>query len=564
MAKIDIGTPFSPCKIDLDRLLETRLLITAGSGAGKSWTVRKFVEEAYGKFPIIILDVEGEFGTLREKYDFLLAGKDGDIPTDIRTADLLARKVLELNTSIIIDLYELKHQERLRYVRYFLDAMINAPKDLWKPFIIVLDEVHLFVPQSSESEASSAVIDLATRGRKRGFCLVACTQRINKADKDVIAELANNCLVGRTALDVDLKRVADILGFTSKEQVRQIRELEVGEFFAYGSAINHIVKKVKIGMVKTSHPKTGQRQISVVKTPTDTIKKVLAKLADLPKEAEQEAKDLVSLKAKVRELQNQLRGRTIDPTEIQKAEERGVQTALGTVKQEFLKYKAQVDELEGKLSKIGSIIGTSVANRPQPSLSDFAKKISIFPTVRSAPMPVQQPRRVSSSPVGVQVGESSLGRCERKILAFLLTRQGSSFNKVQIGALTGYSAGSGGFNNALSKLGSSELIIRKGDNIQVNHSRLSEVEEIVGNDFSGTGLDALEDWLRSLSKCEREIYGVLKKNPDTSYTKEELGEVTNYSPSSGGFNNALSRLCTLGLVTRSNGAIQFNKELNEL
>jgi len=564
MSKIDIGTTFSPCKIDLDRLLETRLLITAGSGAGKSWTVRKFVEEAYGKYPIIILDVEGEFGTLREKYDFLLAGKDGDIPTDIRTADLLARKVLELNTSIIIDLYELKHQERLRYVRYFLDAMINAPKDLWKPFIIVLDEVHLFVPQSSESEASSAVIDLATRGRKRGFCLVACTQRINKADKDVIAELANNCLVGRTALDVDLKRVADILGFTSKEQIRQIRELEVGEFFAYGSAISHIVKKVKIGMVKTSHPKTGQRQISVVKTPTDTIKKVLAKLADLPQVAEQEAKDLVSLKAKVKELQNQLRGRTIDPAEIQKAEERGVQTALSLAKKEFAKYQEQLGELEGKISKIGTIIGTSVANRPQQSLSDFAKKISTIPTVRSVPTPVQQPRRSVPSPVREQTENNSLGRCERKILAFLLTRQGSSFNKVQIGALTGYSAGSGGFNNAISKLGSSELIIRKGDNIQINHSRLSEVEEIVGNDFSGTGLEALEDWLRNLSKCEREIYSVLKQNPETAFTKEGLGRETNYSPSSGGFNNALSRLCTLGLATRFDGQIQFNKELSEL
>lgn len=48
---------------------------------------------------------------------------------------------------------------------------------------------------------------------------------------------------------------------------------------------------------------------------------------------------------------------------------------------------------------------------------------------------------------------------------------------------------------------------------------------------------------------ESELGTLLKAYPDT-LTSEQLGEVTGYSPSSGGFNNSLSRLRTLELITR--------------
>ena len=77
----------------------------------------------------IVLDLEGEFASLREKYDYVLVGKDGDIPTDIRSAEMLAKKLLEHRISAIIDLYELKHHERILFVKRFLDAMVNIKKE---------------------------------------------------------------------------------------------------------------------------------------------------------------------------------------------------------------------------------------------------------------------------------------------------------------------------------------------------------------------------------------------------------------------------------------------------
>src|SRR5712675_1506054 len=106
--------------IDLPSLLDTRLLVQANSGGGKSWLLRRLLEQSHGKVQQIVIDLEGEFATLREKYDYVLAGKDGDTPAEPRSAYLLAKRLLELNVSTIIDLYELHYQDRKQFVRLFL------------------------------------------------------------------------------------------------------------------------------------------------------------------------------------------------------------------------------------------------------------------------------------------------------------------------------------------------------------------------------------------------------------------------------------------------------------
>ena len=229
--------------IDLDALIDTRLLVQANSGGGKSYLLRKLLETSHGKIQQIVLDMEGEFSTLRERYDYLLIGKEGDIPINIKSAELLAHKILELRVSVIIDLYELKQHERIIFVKRFLDSMINAPKNLWHPCIVFVDEAHIFAPEKIKSESTGSVIDLCTRGRKRGYCAVLATQRLSKLNKDAAAE-CNNKLLGRTGLDVDRKRVSEELGFTTKEQNLSLRNLEAGQFYAFGPAISNEVKLV--------------------------------------------------------------------------------------------------------------------------------------------------------------------------------------------------------------------------------------------------------------------------------------------------------------------------------
>src|SRR5581483_633189 len=69
LSKIVIGQHAGKdVRIDLDTLLRTRMLIQANSGKGKSFLLRRLAEQLFGKVQVIILDPEGEFATLREKF----------------------------------------------------------------------------------------------------------------------------------------------------------------------------------------------------------------------------------------------------------------------------------------------------------------------------------------------------------------------------------------------------------------------------------------------------------------------------------------------------------------
>lgn len=74
MKRFEIG-PGVTC--DLDRLVDTRLLVQANSGGGKSWLLRRILEQTHGQVQHLVIDPEGEFASLRERFDYVLAAKHG-------------------------------------------------------------------------------------------------------------------------------------------------------------------------------------------------------------------------------------------------------------------------------------------------------------------------------------------------------------------------------------------------------------------------------------------------------------------------------------------------------
>jgi hypothetical protein len=187
-------------KIDVDVLLRTRMLVQAASGAGKSHLLRRLIEQLFGRVQIFVIDHEGEFSTLRPKYDFVLIGEGGDAVPDVRTAGLLAHRLLECHASTVFDLSEAfrahPHQRRT-WVKEFLTAMMEAPRQLWHPVIVIVDEAHKYASEQGECESLDAMTSIATDGRKRQFCAVWATQRLAKLNKDAAAELLNK-MIGRS------------------------------------------------------------------------------------------------------------------------------------------------------------------------------------------------------------------------------------------------------------------------------------------------------------------------------------------------------------------------------
>lgn len=282
-------------KCDLAVLMESRLLIQAQSGGGKSRTLRRLLEQTHGKVQQIVIDPEGEFSTLREQFDYVLAaGTGGDALAHPRTAAMLAERLLELQVSAIVDLYELKPRVRVEFVKLFLEALVEAPKRLRHPCIVAIDEAQMFAPEGGKAESAAAVADLAVRGRKRGLCLVAAVARLSEFDKATAAPLQNK-LIGLTTLDLDMVRAAKDLGF-DKAGMLGLRNLEAMQFWGFGPALVRAPTLVTIGPHVSTHLRPGARLTAVVPPPTDKIKALLPQLADLPAEAEQKQKTEADLR----------------------------------------------------------------------------------------------------------------------------------------------------------------------------------------------------------------------------------------------------------------------------
>lgn len=101
-----------PVYLDLRKLVETRALIEASSGGGKSTLMRLIAERAAGVMQTLILDHEDEFVTLRQVLDVLLVGDGRDVPITVESAALLARRLADMRISAVVNLYDLDLEVR--------------------------------------------------------------------------------------------------------------------------------------------------------------------------------------------------------------------------------------------------------------------------------------------------------------------------------------------------------------------------------------------------------------------------------------------------------------------
>ena len=552
-------------KIDLPILIDSRMICMANSGAGKSYLVRKILEESHEKVMSIILDFEGEFKTLREKYDYLLIGHEGDVKLNMKAAHLLPKKILELNVPTIIDISDLKRNERITYIKRFLEALMDVPRELWKPCLVVLDEIHQLAGQQEKQDSTHAVIDLATRGRKRGFCLIGVTQRISKLHKDVVAEL-NNYMVGRTSLDIDMKRSADILGFNNKQDMLSLRELDDGEFFCFGPAISRTIEKEKVALSKTTHPKQGMDIKQRIIPPTAKVRELISKLDDLPKEQEKELKELKDYREEITRLKRELNTKPkeqivrevikADAKAIEKSREIGFKDAERQYLSHIKSTEFHTGKLKKELSRLMNGISSLLESKTFSILSDTPR--AVFEPKMGIPSHILALRKLPIREKIYTGINKEFSKCARTIYSLLFTNPDRGFTKTQIGLLTGYSPNSGGFSNAFGELNSGSLIRKEGNRIFVG-----EIDSSIASEEKMQFTK--ENLLNKLGRCPKEIIDVLIENPNEELSKEEIAERTpsRYSAGSGGFSNSLGKLNTLNMIIRVGTKIKINPEVLE-
>lgn len=239
--------------MDMEELLATRLLVQGNSGSGKSHLLRRMLEESARLVQQVVIDPEGDFVSLSEPFGHVVI--DG-AAHDAAEIERLAGRIRTHRASVVLALDGLDIDAQMRCAARFLNRLFDAPRDEWYPALVVVDEAQMFAPAAAGDVAEDArrmslmaMTNLMCRGRKRGLAGVIATQRLAKLAKNVAAE-ASNFLMGRTFLDIDMLRAADLLGM-ERRQAEQIRDLERGRFLALGPAVCRRPVAVAIGGVQT-------------------------------------------------------------------------------------------------------------------------------------------------------------------------------------------------------------------------------------------------------------------------------------------------------------------------
>ncbi len=260
-----------PATVDLEELLATRLLVQGNSGSGKSHLLRRLLEQSAQWVQQTVIDPEGDFVTLAEAYGHVVV--DASEHTDANLQRVAAR-VRQHRISVVLNLEHLETEDQMRRTAAFLGGMFDVDRDHWYPMLVVVDEAQMFAPTASgeysdeaRKAALGAMTNLMCRGRKRGLAGVIATQRLAKLAKNVAAE-ASNFLMGRTFLDIDMTRAADLLGM-ERRQAEMFRDLERGHFIALGPALSRRPLSLKVGSVQTAIRAGSPRLLPLPETPPE-------------------------------------------------------------------------------------------------------------------------------------------------------------------------------------------------------------------------------------------------------------------------------------------------------
>jgi hypothetical protein len=360
------------------------------------------------------------------------------------------------------------------------------------------------------------------------------------------------CRSGRTGLDVDVKRAADELGLTSREATDTLRALAPGQFYVFGPALSPKVERITVGDVQTSHPKAGNRMMTAPPAPSPKLRAQLSKLADLEKEAEQEARTVEELKADNAKLRREATNanKRAEQAGVPEAE---VQRRIDAAKRELqndlsLRQKQSGDLGLHKTRHDGS------ARRALEQIAAIAQKVIASnqpgsPDSREAGATPQQAARLpraaaTPAPAASGAGSSKLPAGERTVLT-AIAQHPNGVTREQLTVLTGYKRSTR--DAYLQRMREKFLItsVPNSDRIEVT----PEGKDALGADFQPlpTGEALQQHWLAKLPQGESHILGQLCASYPDSVSREEIGHVHGYARSSR--DAYLQRLKSRQLVT---------------
>ncbi len=249
MGTLNIGPDI---KLGLDEAIGQCAAILGIRGSGKSNTAGVIFEELLAaRYPLSIIDTDGEYFGLKEKYEVLVVGEgeNVDIELDAESAAGVAEVSLREGIPVVVDVSGMLSDDRDAFVLAYLARLWAVAGKLRKPYMIGIEECHEFIPQGVRSPLKDTVARIALRGRKRGLGTVIISQRSAKVEKDVLTQ-AGMMFLHRVVHEADMRVYSEILPWRKAEVKEEVAALATGSCIFFTS---QTVRKVSVRLRETFH-----------------------------------------------------------------------------------------------------------------------------------------------------------------------------------------------------------------------------------------------------------------------------------------------------------------------
>ena len=213
-------------------ILTGRAFITGKSGSGKSNSGSVIAEQLLQhNFNLLIVDTEGEYFGLKEKFEVLHVGADDfcDVKVTPEHAETIAEIALVKNVPVILDVSGyFDGDEAKELIHDVVAHLFKKEKHERKPFLLIVEELQEYLPQKGGGSDLAKLLErVAKRGRKRGLGICGMSQRPSSVDKDFITQ-CDWMVWHRLTWKNDVDMVREVLG---AERAEAIQEFEAGEAF---------------------------------------------------------------------------------------------------------------------------------------------------------------------------------------------------------------------------------------------------------------------------------------------------------------------------------------------
>ncbi|WJI09298.1 DUF87 domain-containing protein [Methanobacterium sp. CWC-01] len=454
----------SEIKLDLKKIIGKSISVLGITGSGKTNTSAVILEEMLKyKYPMTIVDIDGEYWGLKEQFELLVVGKSKNVDFEVNVEH--ARQIAEISISknipVILDISGFLYEDTYQFLLNYMEEIWDLAGKFRKPYEIVLEEAHEFIPQGTRNDLKEIFTRIALRGRKRGLGIIILSQRSAKVEKDVLTQ-AEMVFLHKVIHPSDIKVYKEILPVTAKEVSILISKLKVGDCIFY---FENNYDLIHVRLRDTFHAGFTP-SLKTVKTPKLKLvsDEILKSLQNLTKAKIKEKSEIDRLKTKVNDLEAKLAERD---DHIQKLES-DIET-LGRIRVEVQPEIAQISK--AMIKDLFSDENNDDSNMESIHITGDVAEIEAYDDL---------PENVKNHADKILNRIGKLSKPKKEMLKFLINRHPLDYTYAQMAEWIDYSE------STLYKNQPNELLKMKMINRERKHNGfhyVSNLDNFVENEF---------------------------------------------------------------------------------